>query len=299
MMIRRISSTAMWACCLTCFSLIPSVQAEVLQLEFFVREGQLETVDERSLPVLCFASSEIGPAFLPNAEIDLELGDELHLTLHNQDDALHGFEVVGIGGGETMVAPGESETFVFVFPEVGCWLYRDPVNAPVNQGLGLAGAIVVTDPDSDYDGEFLWLLDEFSEDWLVTHDSGGVVDDAVYLPNYFTVNGLSGTDTLADARATITGRIGDSLLIHAVNGGLRLHSIHFHGYHVDVLWRDGQALPAPWTKDTVAIPAGGTALLRLVPLQDGLFPIHDHVVQSVTGNGVYPLGMIVFADIQP
>ena len=171
--------------------------------------------------------------------------------------------------------------------------------APVNQGLGLAGPIVVVDPSSEHDAEFLWLLDEFSEDWLMTHDSGGSIDATSYLPSYFTVNGLSGTDTLVDARATITGQVGDNLLIHAVNGGLRLHSIHFHGYHVDVLWRDGTALPVPWVKDTVAIPAGGTALFRLVPHQEGLYPIHDHVVQSVTANGVYPLGMIVFADIQP
>ncbi len=172
------------------------------------------------------------------------------------------------------------------------------MDAPVNQGLGLAGAVVVSDPGADHDGEFLWLLAEHSEDWLDEHEAGQSIDDTVYLPNYFTVNGLSGLDTLDDTRATLSGQVGDSFLIHVVNGGLRLHSIHFHGFHVQVIWRDGTPLENVWEKDTVAIPVGGTALFELVPHQEGLYPIHDHVVQSVTANGVYPLGMIVFANIQ-
>lgn len=273
--------------------------AVTVSVDLYVRGGTLETTDGRSLPVLCYAGDGTGPARLPNPEISLQAGDELQVTLHNQDAAAHGFEIVGLVSAGSSVAPGTSQTFGFLFPDPGCWLYRDPVDTPVNQGLGLAGAVVVGDPGSTHDGEFLWLLNEHSETWLLDHQAGQPVDDAVYLPNYFTVNGLSGLDTLGDPRATVAGRVGDSLLIHAVNGGLRLHSIHFHGYHVQLLWRDGAALASPWEKDTVAIPAGGTALFLLTPHQPGLFPIHDHVVQSVTADGVYPLGMIVFADIQP
>ncbi len=282
------------------FATIPGIgNTRTIAVDLYVKSGVLETADDRTLPVLCFASSETGQAFLPNSEIGLEVGDELLVTLHNQDDSYHGFEVLGLGGAGSSVAPGSSETFQFLFPEAGCWLYRDPVNLPINQGLGLTGPIVVIDQNADHDAEFLWHLNEFSEGWLTHHEAGEAIDTAIYLPNYFTVNGRSGADTMDDPRALLAGQVGDNLLIHVVNGGLRLHSLHFHGYHVNLVWRDGAPLSEPWVKDTIAIPAGGTALFQLTPHQSGLFPIHDHVVQSVTANGVYPLGMIVFADIQP
>jgi FtsP/CotA-like multicopper oxidase with cupredoxin domain len=269
-----------------------------VSVDLYVREGLLNTVDGRSLAALCYTEGASGQAELPAPILTLSPGDVLDVTVHNQDTDPHGFEVVGIGGAGSSVAPGGTANFSFPFPDPGTWLYRDPVDYPANQGLGLCGAIEVVDPGGGYDNEFLWLLDEHSEDWMETHQQGQPIDTSVYWPNYFTVNGLSGTDTNNDPRARITGRVGDNLLIRVVNGGLRLHSLHFHGYHVDVIARDGAPLSAPLSKDTIAIPVDGTAEFVLRPHQPGVFPIHDHVVISVTANGVYPLGMIVFTDIQ-
>ena len=272
--------------------------AATVSVDLYVRPGTLNTVDGRGLPALCYTLDSLGPAVLPAPILTLNTGDELAVTLHNQDDQPHGLEVVGLGGNDSSVAPGTAQTFSFSFPESGTWLYRDPVNYPVGQGLGLSGAIEVVAVSAAYDNEFLWLLADHSEEWMTAHEAGQVLDTTVYKPNYFTINGLSGTDTSNDPRVHITGQVGDSLLIRVVNGGLRLHSLHFHGYHVAVIAREGQPLPAPLEKDTIAIPVGGTAEFVLRPHQPGVFPIHDHVVLSVAANGVYPLGMIVFTDIQ-
>jgi FtsP/CotA-like multicopper oxidase with cupredoxin domain len=279
------------------FLLRPAFSATVL-LDLYVRAGQLHTVDGRSLPALCYTLAPAGNASLPAPIITVNRGDELQVTLHNQDDDPHGFEVVGINGKNSSVAPGSAQTFTFSFWRSGTWLYRDPVNYPVHQGVGLAGAIEVVDGSADYDREFLWLLGDHSEEWMTAHAGGQLVDTSRYHPDYFTVNGLSGTETNSDPRAHIVGNVGDELLIRVVNAGLRLHSLHFHGYHVDVIARNGFFLRWPLEKDTIAVPVGGTAEFVLRPHQAGVFPIHDHVVLSVAANGVYPLGMIVFTDIQ-
>ena len=272
--------------------------ARDVSVDIYVRAGTISTVDGRSLPALCYTLDPFGSAALPAPVLTLEAGDVLLATLHNQDDQPHGFEVVGLGGSDSSVAPGTAQTFSFSFPVSGTWLYRDPIDYPINQGLGLAGAIEVVDASAGYDNEYLWLLGDHSEEWMTAHEAGQIIDTTNYSPNYFTINGLSGTDTNNDPRAHVTGHVGDDLLIRVVNGGLRLHSLHFHGYHVEVIAREGQPLPAALVKDTIAIPVGGTAEFVLHPHQPGVFPIHDHVVLSVAANGVYPLGMIVFTDIQ-
>jgi len=279
-------------------SAMPAASAVVSET-LYIRSGQLSTVDGRTLPALCYTSTATGSISPMGPALTLTAGDVLSLTVHNQDDAAHGFEIVGVGGGNSSVSPWSAQTFEFEFPEPGTWLYRDPVGYPLNAGLGLAGAVEVLDPASGYDDEFLWLLSEHSEDWMTAHERGDPVDTSVYRPNYFTINGASGGDIGLDPRAHLVGHVGDRLLIRVVNGGLQLHSLHFHGYHVQVIARNGIDLAAPIEKDTIAIPTGQTAEFVLEPHQPGVFPVHDHVVLSVTANGVYPMGMIVFTEIQP
>jgi len=284
---------------LASLSWVPVARAATVTTHLYVRAGTFETVDLLSIPALCYTQSPVGPATLTLPALAVNVGDTLSVMLHNQDVAPHGFEVVGIGGATSTVAAGAVATFEFVFPSAGTWLYRDPVAYPLNVGLGLSGAIEVVDPAATYANEFLWLLDEHCPDWMTAHAAGQVVDTSTYHPTHFTINGVSGGDIGTNARAHIVGRVGQRLLIRVVNGGLRLHSLHFHGYHVQVIARNGASLPAPIAKDTIAVPVGKTADFVLVPHQPGVFPIHDHVVLSVSASGVYPLGMIVFTDIQP
>ncbi|MBZ0270202.1 multicopper oxidase domain-containing protein [bacterium] len=273
--------------------------AAVIDVSLFLRPGELATVDARSLPALCFTAADTGAAVLPSPVLRVDAGDSLRVTLDNRDTAAHGFEIVGVGGAASSVPGGYVATFTFHLPDAGTFLYRDPVAYPVSQGCGLAGMLEVADPAATWDAENGWLLGDHSETWMTAADAGDPVNTAVYDPNYFTVNGLSGTDTMNDPRALVAGAVGDEILIRIANAGLRLHTIHFHGYHVEILRRNAVPLPAPILKDTVPIPVGETADLVLRPHQGGVFPIHDHVVLSVTANGVYPLGMIVFANITP
>lgn len=271
--------------------------AAALSVDVYLRPGELVAVDGVILPTLCFTDAATGPPALPSPVYRLNQGEDLVVTLHNNDDQPHGFEVLGIGGSDWVVAAGGSDTRTFSFPDAGTFIYRDHVDYPVNAGIGLVGMIEVRDPGLVADGEFTWFLGDHSQNWMTAADLGDPIDTSVYDPNYFTVNALAGFDTMGDPSAYVEGAVGDRLYIRVANGGLRLHTLHFHGYHVDIVRRNGTTLPAPISKDTIPVPVGETMELLLIPHQDGLFPIHDHVVLSVTANGVYPLGMIVFANI--
>ena len=84
------------------FLLQPGISATV-SVDLYVRDGYLNTVDGRSLPALCYTFDSSGSAALPAPAITLNRGDDLVVTLHNQDDLAHGIEVVGIGGDNSSV----------------------------------------------------------------------------------------------------------------------------------------------------------------------------------------------------
>jgi len=42
-----------------------------------------------------------------------------------------------------------------------------------------------------------------------------------------------------------------------------------------------------------------TLVLRLVPDKEGQYPVHDHNLVAVSGNGLYPNGMFTLIEIQP
>ncbi len=91
---------------LTMLAVLPGISsAATVAIDLYVRDGILETVDGRSLPVLCYADDPVLPVGLPNPEIALEVGDELQLILHNLDDVEHGREIVGRGGGVVLSRP--------------------------------------------------------------------------------------------------------------------------------------------------------------------------------------------------
>ena len=87
-----------------------SAVAEQIPVHLYVRPGVLATIDERTLPALCYTSAPTGDVELPAPVYRLEAGDILEVTLHNQDDAPHGIEVVGVGGQYSSVPPGEAST---------------------------------------------------------------------------------------------------------------------------------------------------------------------------------------------
>jgi hypothetical protein len=213
----------------------------------------------------------------------------------NNHDEIHGFKFVNEPAG-VEIAAGDSTMIAFMPEAAGAYLFMDDINYPFNLARGLSGVVIVKQTD-DSVPDFVWFLNDHDEEWLLDLDNGDPVDPASYLADYFTINGNSFPGTTTDSLANVTGVVDEPLNIWIVNGGLQFHSIHFHGYHVDVLSHNGDPYPQPYSKDTIPVKPGVGLHTRLVPYQPGVYPVHDHSVSAVTAKGFYPNGMLVLLNI--
>ena len=119
-----------------------------------------------------------------------------------------------------------------------------------------------------------------------------------YYPDYFTVNGKSNPDINNDADARVIGGVGDTIRIYIANTGQSIHSMHFHGYHLRILYSSENVTHVDRSKDTFPIKSMETLVLELVPDKVGEYPVHDHNLVAVTGGGIYPNGMFLTMLIQ-
>jgi FtsP/CotA-like multicopper oxidase with cupredoxin domain len=214
----------------------------------------------------------LGLPQLPGPVISAVTGQMVRVTVANNLDEDHAFSVLGLPETEIIIPPGESRSVTFAAPAAGIYLYFDPLNAPVNRVLGLHGALVVlpqagntpysapTDAvrqlfnDLGTTAHFprhalspagwqrertrIWLMHQVDPRFNERTQNGETIDPADmtrnFLPRYFTVNGKSGAFSAHDPASTLTGRIGQPMLVRILNAGLYTHSNHLHANHVYV-----------------------------------------------------------------
>lgn len=70
-------------------------------------------------------------------------GQRLDITIRNNDSRPHAFAVTGVDLPTAPIPPGRAETYSFMAPPPGSYIYHDPYNYPVNRILGLNGALIV------------------------------------------------------------------------------------------------------------------------------------------------------------
>lgn len=87
----------------------------------------------------------------------------------------------------------------------------------------------------------------------------------------FTINGkvFPQTDILHVAK-------GDVVALTFVNEGKLVHPMHLHGHGFTVLSSDGRPWASALVKDTVAVPPGGTVVVRFLADNPGVWMIHCH-----------------------
>ena len=120
-----------------------------------------------------------------------------------------------------------------------------------------------------------------------------------YRPNYFLINGLSNPKIDQDTLAKVRGNVGDTLQLFVLNSGNAVHSLHFHGYHVKVIYSSRSSEVVGWVKDTYALYKGEVVQLEIVPDKPGEYPVHDHNLVAITANNIYPKGMFTTLVIKP
>jgi hypothetical protein len=235
---------------------------------------------------------------------------------------------------------GETVAFTFNTPTkpvpAGTYIYSDA--DPVQRILGLHGVMVVMPADGSHRSylprpglldpptfarQTVWVIHDIDPVWGSMAMRGEPILFETLLPRYFTINGLSGRESvernLPTRRVVPDGMEGQGTLIRLVNTGAAAHSPHFHGNHVYVLTSNGQVpdlggLPAiavggrPLVveKDVVRLQSLGRTDV-LLPFHEPIdqwppydptkstdyrYPMHCHAEMSQTaGGGQYPSGM--------
>jgi hypothetical protein len=277
------------------FSLfVQEVKSATVYETLYINGDSMQTVSGSKMPYLAFNSSI---TFVQqNAVLEINAGDSLDLWVVNNDSVAHEFDVNGIASVLVQIPASDSTRIIAQFVTPGIYIYYDPLNYPSNCYLGLGGMIVVKNQNHS---SFYWNLKEHTSAWNNALITGGTVNWSTYYPEYFTLNGRSNPDINADASARITGNVGDTLILNMANTGRGVHSIHFHGYHAEILYSSKDATHVGRSKDTFAMMPMESMILRIVPDKPGEYPVHDHNLVAVTADENYPNGMFSTILINP
>lgn len=262
--------------------------------DLYINADSLSCVDSLVIPYKAFNPTTNYEE--QNVLITINVGDELDLWVINNDTIPHGFAVNNVGGNVTSIPPGDSANVVLTFANAGVYIYHDPLDMPVNTYLGLGGMIVVKDHQH---ASFYWNLKDHQGTWNDSIVNGGTVNWLDYNPDLFTINGNSNPNINADPQARITGSVGDTLILHIANTGRGIHSLHLHGYHGTVLYSSKYPAHVGRSKDTMPVYPMETVVLQIIPDKPGEYPVHDHNLVAVSGNGYYPNGMFSTILILP
>lgn len=269
---------------------------------FYVEQGTLTVngAGGATLNVWGYTTSPGAPPMIPGPKIEARENETVTVTVHNRRSQPHNFVVRGLTTDTGSIPAGGAKTYTFTPTKGGTYLYSDTLNSNINRAMGLYGAVVVRPADGSkrtwtggrtFNFERTWVVSDMDKPrWNDVASRGGTVNTSAYKPNYFLMNGQGGFDGMHDPNSVLEGRTGETGLVRIVNAGQFDQSLHFHGFHFEIVDMDRKRLsPIEWG-DTINVKAGTTAMV-LYRLAPGIYPMHIHTAQMETANGVYLNGV--------
>ena len=267
-----------------------SAQANVISDTIYLNRGTMIAVDSTDIPYFAFNDT---PTFnKTNKRLFLGVNDTMQLLVVNTDSIAHGFNIKYYTGIDTLIAAYDSALVSFQFQEETTSIFYDHAASEAFRYMGAAGMIVCTDNNPNV-SRFYWNIKDHQVAFNEALNTGNAVDWNQYYPDYFTINGNSNPDINLDASARVTGSVGDTILIYMVNTGQSVHSIHYHGYHAEIVESSKFPSHEGRSKDTFPVYSMEVVVVQLVPHQPGEFPVHDHNLVAVSGGNIYPNGMFL------
>ncbi|WP_239618941.1 multicopper oxidase domain-containing protein [Cohnella mopanensis] len=295
----------------------------VKKFHLYATDGYVTLPDGKSIYVWGYSlADEPGTAVFPAPPIEANEGDAVEITLTNIGPKksgikrlahtihFHGLDTDqandGVPHTSQAIQVGESFTYKFTASHAGTYFYHCHVDTVEHLQMGMYGAFVVKAKGGAnqawtggpvYDKDYVFLLNEIDPVWHQAVEEGKAYDRTNYQPRYWTINGKAYPDTEEDPTASISGEVGEKVLIRMINAGYQSHSFHMHGYHFQVIASDGRPLPEPLTKDTILIGPGERYDLLVTFDQAGSFPFHSHNIVDNTNDGAYPGGLHTMIDV--
>ncbi len=230
-----------------------------------------------------------------NKTIRLNEGDILELHVVNNDTLEHTFTIDGVIETGNIILAGSSEDFTISFPSKIAYRYYS--KTPYGEHLGASGIII-----HGYENHYRYFWNLFEQNSDLSYEFVQLTETNVpfnYMPDIFTTNLKVHPEIMMDTSAHIMRNVGDTIIITLVNSGKMLHALHFHGYHVKIVYASKNTKVIGWEKDSFGIEIGEVMILELIPNQPGIFPVHEHNLINVTTSGYYPGGMMQMLNIQP
>lgn len=226
-----------------------------------------------------------------NAVLDYSIGEPIDLTIVNNDTVTH---AVRLPNSTSSVNISQASSVSITLNNLQKGTHLLYVESDVGYFLG-AGAVIRVGISGQ---KFAWDL--WDQDPDLTNDFGNQVISELpntYRPTLFTINGV--VDHMEpNSASVITGNVGDTIYISIVNNGNMDHTLHFHGYHIEIIQSTHQQHSVGWIKDTFPILIKEAMTVRLVPHQPGDFPVHNHNLVATLFNNGYPRGMVTMLMIQ-
>ena len=219
--------------------------------------------------------------------------DTLQIHVINNDSLPHSFTVDGVID-EPILAFGSADIELALDPEMAYRYYSNDSNGDL---LGASG--IIMKGYSNYE-KFYWNM--FEQSSQLSFDLAALTQTSVpttYIPDVFTINQKVFPQTQMDTLGKVNAFVNDTLIITTVNSGKMEHTLHFHGFHVEILQVTHNTKMLGWEKDTYPLEIDEIIVVRLIPHQAGTYPVHEHNLLNVTTSGSYPGGMIEILTISP
>lgn len=238
-----------------------------------------------------------GTPVFPSPAIRVRAGQVVHARVGAKGGAhtvhWHGIEPspMNDGVGKHSFEIRGNYTYQWAAAEPGLYFYHCHRNTPLHFEMGLYGGLIVDPPQGPgfvtmagapsgvirYDREVVWALTAHDSRWhglgtaeglLACGDdpndpasfakAGGILDD--WRPDVFTISGAvaNGDRPVTDPRAAATARVGDTVLVRALNASYAVQEWRF-GADVEVIAQDGRAYGLPpygVYSEPFTVPAG-------------------------------------------
>lgn len=249
------------------------VYANTKRVELSIQMEEILLPDNVVVPMYSYG--------IENEWIKLDINDTLLLVVTNSDSINH---TISVGAIDIQLSPNKIDSIVYSKSEMGITFLFDPDY----EYLGLKLALISINESSD---NFFWTLRSLDSSMnnAVLKDDNINVDQ--YKPEYFLINRNWGASINNDEYARIVGNVGDSIYLFISNLGLSAHSLHFHGYHAEILISTKFPFHKGRSKDTFPVYSNESLILLLVPDKGGEYPVHDHNLVGTTGGKEYGNGM--------
>lgn len=192
-------------------------------------------------PVFEFIQGQAATMTLTNTSM-------LNHTIHP-----HGLDVDtqndGVPQTSFAVAPMASNTYRFIAPFAGTYMYHCHVDAALHVEMGMVGAVIVRPPSGatnlaweggpSFQREYIWQLHTFDTRW---HTAGTTGPGTLrYRPNVFMINGRDGNAPLTDPTTAINAPQGTKVLLRLIGFGQMPAVVDLGGVPFDVIASDGRA----------------------------------------------------------